>query len=107
MYIISLNNILLSDMTQANKKKFLTKIMKLDIFIDILKNDKKKLKLLINNDIIYYETIINENLINQKNLLLEQNLKIINHNNDEMLLLSQKIKDINTNIKLKNDNKLF
>ena len=68
---LQFNNISLRDMEQSKKKDFLTKIMKLDIFTDILKNvkekntslknDEKKLKLFINNDIKYYETIINDN----------------------------------------------
>ena len=112
---LQFNNISLSDMTQANKKKFLTKIMKLDIFTDILKNvkekntnlknDEKKLKLLINNDIIYYETIINENenLISQKNLELEDNYNKLNINNEKIYLLTNELKRLDYNIEVKED----
>lgn len=112
---LQFNNVSLKDMDQADKKKFLTKIMKIDIFNTIhekvkeiykdLNLKEKHLKKLLIHDTEYYKSIINDKeiIINKINLNMEQNLKIINHNNDEMLLLSQKIKDINTNIKLKND----
>ena len=112
---LQFNNVSLKDMDQANKKNFLTKIMKIDIFNTIhekvkeiykdLNLKEKHLKKLLIHDTEYYKSIINDKeiIINKINLNIEQNLKIINHNNDEMLLLSQKIKDINTNIKLKND----
>lgn len=112
---LQFNNISLRDMEQLKKKDFLTKIMKLDIFTDILKNvkekntslknDEKKLKLFINNDIKYYETIINENekLINQKNLELEDNNKKLNKNNEKIYLLTKELKKLDYDIEIKEE----
>ena len=110
---LQFNNPSLRDMTQADKKKFLTKIMKLNIFTEIyknvkekntsLKNDEKKLISLINNDIIYYETIINENdkIISQKNLELEDNNKKLNINNEKIYLLTKELKNVDYKIEIK------
>jgi DNA repair exonuclease SbcCD ATPase subunit len=112
---LQFNNQSLRDMTQADKKKFLTKIMKLNIFTEIyknvkekntsLKNDEKKLKSLINNDIIYYETIINENnkIISQKNLELEDNNKKLNINNENIYLLTKKFINVDYDIEIKDE----
>jgi DNA repair exonuclease SbcCD ATPase subunit len=112
---LQFNNQSLRDMTQSDKKKFLTKIMKLNIFTEIykivkekntsLKNDEKKLKSLINIDIIYYETIINENdkIISQKNLELEYNNKKLNINNEKIYLLTKELKKLDYNIEIKEE----
>jgi len=112
---LQFNNVSLKNIKQSDKKKFLLKIMKLDIFENIflrikeinkdLKNEEKKLKILLNYDINNNEKIINEKekIINKTNIQIEHNYKLLNTNNEKSYSLSFELKKIDSNVKFKVD----
>lgn len=112
---LQFDNKSLKNIKQSDKKKFLLKIMKLDIFKNIflrikeinkdLKNEEKKLKILLNYDIFNNEKIINEKekIINKTNIDIEHNYKLLNTNSEKSYSLSLELKKIDSNVKFKAD----
>jgi DNA repair exonuclease SbcCD ATPase subunit len=112
---LQFNNISLKDMKQTEKKSFLTKIMKTNVFDKVfekvkdynknLKLEDKTYKKLLIHDIKYYESIKNEaeNKIKDINLSIETNNKEIERYNERKNKLLQSLIKLDTNIKLIDD----